>query len=168
VLSLIGGLLLIPGVTDWLEKFLEPSFADSKNYLNIPGTGTEWLGLALGGLIAIVGIGIAYLFYVRRPGTTLRLRERFRPVYDFLSHKWYFDEAYDALFVRPIASFGTWSQSVVESRFVQGFIVGGAVGVVRAGSGVARALQTGYVRAYALLLVFGVVCLGLYFLVQSS
>jgi hypothetical protein len=51
---------------------------------------------------------------------------------------------------------------------VQGFIVGGAVGAVRAGTSVARAVENGYVRAYALLLVIGVLCLGLYFLVQST
>ena len=44
----------------------------------------------------------------------------------------------------------------------------GAVGVVRAGTSFARAIQTGYLRAYALLLVMGVLALGLYFLLVSS
>jgi len=168
LLSVVGGIVLIPGVTDWFEAFLEPSFKDSKYYSNIPGSGAEWLGLVLGGLIAIGGIGLAWLLYIRRRGVTLRLAERFRRPHDFLSHKWYFDEAYDAVFVRPIGNFGSFSRRVIESRFVQGFIVGGAVGVVRAGTSAARAVQTGYVRAYALLLVIGVLALGLYFLLQSS
>ena len=70
--------------------------------------------------------------------------------------------------MRPAGDFGNWGRTVVESRFVQGVVVGGAVGAVRAGSSFARAIQTGYVRAYALLLVIGVLGLGLYFLVQSS
>jgi NADH-quinone oxidoreductase subunit L len=155
-------------VTDWLEKFLEPSFKDSPRFTDIPSTGPEWTGLIVGGLIAIVGIGIAYVVYIQRQGVSLQLRDRFRGLHDFLVHKWYFDETYDALFVRPAADFGTFGQTVVESRFVQGFVVGGAVGVVRAGTSFARAIENGYVRAYVLLLVIGVLGLGLYFLVQSA
>jgi NADH-quinone oxidoreductase subunit L len=70
--------------------------------------------------------------------------------------------------VRPVAAFGAFGRTVIESEFVQGFIVGGAVGVVRAGSSLARQIQTGYVRAYALLLVMGALALGLYFLLMSS
>jgi NADH-quinone oxidoreductase subunit L len=168
VLSVLGGLVLIPGVTDWLDKFLEPSFKDSKYYSNLPSHGSEWIGLLIGAVIAIAGIALAYRLYMQQRGTTLRLAERFRGLHGFLAHKWYFDEAYDAVFVRPIGNFGNYGRRVIESRFVQGFLVGGAVGVVRAGSTLARTIQTGYLRAYALLLVIGVLGLGLYFLVQSS
>jgi NADH-quinone oxidoreductase subunit L len=72
------------------------------------------------------------------------------------------------MFVRPVAGFGSFGRRVIESDFVQGFIVGGAVGVVRAGSSLARQIQTGYVRSYALVLVIGVLALGLYFLLVSS
>src|SRR6478672_7867709 len=165
VLSVIGGVVLIPGVTDWLEKFLHPSFEDSKYFSDIPSAGAEWTGLVVGGLISIIGIGLAYTLYMRRQGSTLQLRDRFRSLHGFLSHKWYFDELYDAVFVRPLASFGTFGRTVVESRFVQGFVVDGAVGVVRAGTNFARAIESGYVRAYALLLVIGGVGLALYFLI---
>jgi NADH-quinone oxidoreductase subunit L len=168
LLSVIGGVVLIPGVTDWLEKFLHPSFEDSKYFSDIPSTGAEWTGLVIGGAISIIGIGLAYTLYMRRQGTTLRLRDRFGAVHNFLSHKWYFDELYDAVFVRPVANFGTFGRTVVESRFVQGFVVGGAVGLVRTGTNFARAIESGYVRAYALLLVIGVLALGLYFLLQSA
>jgi NADH-quinone oxidoreductase subunit L len=70
--------------------------------------------------------------------------------------------------VRPVAGFGNFGRNVIESRFVQGTVVGGAVGVVRAGSSLARTVQTGYVRSYALLLLVGVLGLGLYFLLMSS
>jgi NADH-quinone oxidoreductase subunit L len=111
---------------------------------------------------------VAFVLYVRQPGTTARLRERFPAVHDFLFHKWYFDELYDAVFVRPAATLGRLGRTVVETDFVQGFIVGGATGVVRAGTSFARAIQTGYLRAYALLLLLGLSGLGLYFLIVSS
>ena len=57
---------------------------------------------------------------------------------------------------------------MVETDFVQGFIVGGATGVVRAGTSFARAIQTGFLRAYALLLLVGAAALLLYFLISSS
>ena len=106
--------------------------------------------------------------YVRRRGVTLRLRDRFAAVHNFLAHKWYFDELYDALFVRPFTGAGSFGRRVIETDFVQGFIVGGATGVVRAGTSFARAIQTGYLRAYALLLLIGVAAIALYFLLASS
>ena len=137
-------------------------------YTNVPSTGDEWIGLVAGGLIAFLGIGGAWLVYVRRPGVTLAWRDRFRGLHDFLDHKWYFDELYEAMFVRPTAAFGRWGRTVVESDFVQGFIVGGATGVVRAGTSFARGIQTGYLRAYALLLMIGAGAVALYFLIIAS
>ena len=55
-----------------------------------------------------------------------------------------------------MAAFGRFGRTRHRDRFVQGAIVGGAVGLVRAGSSVARAIQSGYLRAYALLLLIGV------------
>jgi NADH-quinone oxidoreductase subunit L len=167
LLSMLGGLVLIPGVTHWLENFLEPTFADT-TFHRVPSTGEEWSGLAGGGVLALAGLAIAWSLWVQRPGITLVWRDRFSGLHSFLSHKWYFDEAYDALFVRPVAAFGSFGRGVIESDFVQGFIVGGAVGVVRAGSSLARQIQTGYLRSYALLLVLGVLGLGFYFLLMSS
>ncbi|MFL5782046.1 MAG: NADH-quinone oxidoreductase subunit L [Thermoleophilaceae bacterium] len=168
VLSAIGGIVLIPGVTRWLENFLEPSFADSKFAHHAPSTGSEWTGLAIGALLAIAGILVAYNMYVRRPGVTLWLRDRYGRLHDFLSHKWYFDELYDVAVVRPLTAFGRFGQRVVEADFVQGFVIGGATGTVRAVTGFARGIQSGYLRAYAMLLIVGLSGLGLYFLLQSS
>jgi NADH-quinone oxidoreductase subunit L len=168
VLSIVGGIVLIPGVTKWLEHWLEPSFHESHYFHDIPSAGAEWTGLAIGGVISLAGIGLAWLLYMRRAGVTLQLRDRFSALHGFLSKKWYFDELYDNVVVRPIGGFGNFGRRVIESRFVQGFVVGGTVGVVRAGTSLARSIQTGYVRAYALLLVIGVLLMALYFLWMSS
>ena len=168
LLALVGGLLGIPGVTDTLETFLEPTFEDSELAHQGPSEGAEWAGLAAGGLVGIAGIAVAYLLYVRRPGLSLELRDRLAPVHRFLERKWYFDEAYELLFVRPAAAFGRFGRTVVESALVQGMLVGGASGLVRAGTSFARSIQTGYLRGYALLLVMGMAGLALYFLIVSS
>jgi NADH-quinone oxidoreductase subunit L len=119
-------------------------------------------------VISIVGIGLAWWVYRREPGTTARLTERFPAVHSFLVNKWYFDELYEAMFVRPAATIGGFGRRVIETDFVQGTIVGGATGIVRVGTSFARAIQTGYLRAYALLLLCGVAGLTLYFLINSS
>jgi NADH-quinone oxidoreductase subunit L len=168
LLAVVGGVVAIPGVTDTLEKFLEPTFHDSRFHDTHPTTGAEVWGLVAGGTVAILGIGLAWVVYMRRPGTATRLRERFAPVHAFLVNKWYFDELYDAVFVRPTTTFGSFGRRVIESAFVQGTIVGGATGIVRVGTSFARAIQTGYLRAYALLLLLGVAGLTLYFLLASS
>jgi NADH-quinone oxidoreductase subunit L len=168
VLAIVGGYIAIPGVDNVLEKFLEPTFADSRFADTHPSTSAEWLGLVVGGVIAILGIGLAWWVYLREPGTATRLRERFPRVHGFLVNKWYFDELYEAMFVRPVTTIGAFSRRVIETEFVQGTIVGGATGIVRVGTSFARAIQTGYLRAYALLLLLGVAALTLYFLVNSS
>ncbi len=168
LLAVVGGVVGVPAITDTLEHFLEPTFEDSRYAEVHPSDGAEWAGLAAGGLVAIAAIALAYVMYVRRRGLTLRLRDRFAFAHRFLEHKWYFDELFDALFVRPFSGAGSFGRRVIETDFVQGFIVGGATGIVRAGTSFARAIQTGYLRAYALLLLVGVAAIALYFLLVSS
>ena len=166
-LALFGGLVQVPGVTDVIGKFLEPTFEDSPLSHIHPSDGAEWLGLLIGAVISLAGIAIAYFLYVARPGTSARLIERLRPVHTFLVNKWYFDEAIDFLIYRPAMAIGRFSSNVFE-RFVVNGLVSGTVGVVRGAGGVVRGAQSGFVRSYALLLVGGFAGLGLYFLVVAS
>ena len=119
--------------------------------------------------MSIAGIAAAYHVYVRRPGPRRPVRERFAGVHRFLVNKWYFDELFDRLVVRPIGAAGDFGRRVIETEFVQDTIVGRRH---RASSGpaprIARAVQTGYVRAYALMLLAGLGGLVLYFLISST
>jgi NADH-quinone oxidoreductase subunit L len=167
VLALVGGAVQIPGVTDVVDTFLAPTFEDSPFHDLVPSEGSAYLGLLVGALMAALGIGLAYYLYVIAPGTTDRLRARARAAYGFLSHKWYFDELYDAVVYRPLIALGAFASSVVERFVVQG-LVAGTVGAVRGVGVIVRSAQSGFVRAYALLLVGGFAVLGLYFLLVSS
>jgi NADH-quinone oxidoreductase subunit L len=169
LLSLVAGAVLVPGVSHTFEHFLAPAFEDSK-YAHefIPAASDEWMISIIGGLLSLTGIGLAYFVYMRRRGVTAGLIDRFPRLHDFLANKWYWDELYDYAIVRPIAGFGRFGQTVIESAFVQGVIIGGAVGIVRAGSSFARTVQSGYLRLYALMLVIGMFGLALYFLIVSS
>jgi NADH-quinone oxidoreductase subunit L len=165
--ALFAGYLQIPGVDNVVENFLNGTFQGSKFADTIPSNGSAYAGLLVGGILSIAGIAIAYLLYVRRPGTTAELVRRFGWLHDFLEHKWYFDEAIDILAVRPTLAVGRWANSTFERYVVQGLIVG-VTDVVRGASAGVRGAQSGYLRSYALLLVTGFAGLGLYFLLQAS
>jgi len=167
VLSVFGGFVEVPGIDDAIKNFLTGSFLDSRLYEAIRvTTAGAWEGLAVGGLISIIGISLAYYCYVARPGVTLRLAERLPRLHRFLAGKWYFDELYDAAVYRPTITAGRFANSVFERFVVQG-IVAGTVGAVRGVGTLVRGAQSGFVRAYALLLVGGFAALGLYFLIVS-
>ena len=167
VLAIVGGLIQIPGAWHLLGDFLAPVFADSHFAHVHPSAGAEWVGLAVGAAISLLGIWAARVLYVSRPELPGRLIERFGALHRFLVNKWYFDEAIDLLVVRPALAVGRFADRVFE-RFVVGGLVGGAEGTVRGAGGVVRAVQNGFVRSYALLLVIGFAGLALYFLLSGS
>lgn len=163
------GALQIPFVTHVIETFLEPSFEDSTLYSSIhPSDGLIWFGMILGTVLALLGIAIAHFIWVRKPGTSAAIQARFRAVHTFLWHKWYFDELIDFLIVRPWSAFGNWCRTWFERVVAEGLFVGGATGVVKAGSQAVRALQTGFLRYYAALLLLGGAAVVLYFLIAST
>jgi len=69
--------------------------------------------------------------------------------------------------VRPFAWFGRFARNTFERVFVDGVLVGGTTGAVRSGSAAVRAIQSGYLRYYAALVLLGLTVLGFYFLLQS-
>jgi NADH-quinone oxidoreductase subunit L len=165
--SIIGGYIQVPGVDHVLDTFLAPTFEDSPLHSVHVSTASAWTGLAVGAALSLLGIATAYYLYVVAPQSTEWLRARAHAVHAFLIHKWYFDELYDALVYRPLIAIGRFADAVLERAVVQG-IVSGAVGAVRGVGVVVRGAQSGFVRAYALLVVGGFAALGLYFLIVSS
>jgi NADH-quinone oxidoreductase subunit L len=166
-LSIFGGALQIPGLDDLIDKFLHGSFLDSTLYEQFPSIAAQWEGLAIGGTVALVGIAAAYRVYVARPGTSAALIRRFRAIHALLVNRWYFDQLYDAVVYRPAIAVGRFANDVFERVVVQGVVVV-VVDVVRGVGVVVRGAQSGFVRAYALLLIGGFAALGLYFLIVSS
>jgi NADH-quinone oxidoreductase subunit L len=168
LLAVVAGVVAIPGVTAGVEHFLEPTFAESKYLTDSPPESEQLTGLAIGGVLALLGVGAAYLVYLRRPGLAGSAQKRLAGVHSFLFNAWYLNQLYDLLFVRPGRAAGRFGRITVERVLVQNTLVGGPSGVVRAGTALARAIQTGYLRAYALLLLVGVCALALYFLIASG
>jgi NADH-quinone oxidoreductase subunit L len=167
-LALVGGYVQVPGVDEVITEFLTPTFANSALFEDIhESTLDSWIGLGVGGVLALVGIGIAYYLYIANPEAPALLIARARRLHDFLFHKWYFDELQDALVYRPVTGVGRFANGVFERFVVQG-LVAGTVGVVRSVGFVVRGAQSGFVRSYAALLIGGFAALGLYFLIAST
>jgi NADH-quinone oxidoreductase subunit L len=162
-----AGLVQIPRVDFVIDDFLAPSFSGSKLYAVHERPGLLIFGLVLGTVLGLAGIAIAYSVWVKRPGTAALIRERLRPLYQLLSNKWYFNQLNDALAIRPLAAIGRFANDTFERVFVDETLIGGTTGLVRAGSAAVRAVQSGFVRYYAALLVLGLAGVGFYFLLQA-
>ena len=107
----------------------------------------------------IVGFLVAYWFYVRRPDLPARLAASQPLLYRFLLNKWYFDEIYDFLFVRPARWLGTFLWKKGDGAVIDGLGPDGiSARVVDVTNRVVR-LQTGYVYHYAFAMLLGVAAL---------
>ena len=162
-----AGLVQVPGVDDVITNFLRPTFAGSPLYEPHTRDGLLIFGLCLGAALGLTGIAIAYRIWVKQPSIAVRARERFAPLYELSFNKWYFDELIDLAVVRPAAAAGRFAQGTFERVFVQDTMIGGSTGIVRAGSAAVRAVQSGFLRYYAALLVMGVTGVAFYFLLQT-
>jgi NADH-quinone oxidoreductase subunit L len=107
----------------------------------------------------LLGLGLAYQMYIRRPDWPAKLAAQQRPLYLFLLNKWYFDEIYDFLFVRPILGIGRifWKQG--DGAVIDGGINGLAMGVVPWFTRAAGRMQSGYIFTYVLFMVLGIAVL---------
>src|SRR5688500_906724 len=168
VLATVGGGVQLPKVNEALHHFLEPAFHDSRFYEELePTGGMVLIGMAIGAGLGLLGIYIAYQLWVVNPERPAAIRARFGALHRVFVNKWYFDEAYDRAFVRPGGWIGRFSNSRIERGLVDGALVGGASGAVRAASAAVRGIQTGYLRYYAALLLVGLTGLGAYFLISA-
>jgi len=119
---------------------------------------------ALPTVVAVVGIAAAYWFYVTMPAWPGTLAERFGVLYRFLLNKWYFDEVYDALFVRPAPRLGYDLWKAGDGLVIDGCGPDGVAAAARAIARRASRLQTGYLYHYAFAMLIGVVGLVTWYL----
>ena len=152
VLALGAGLVLgWPPEQGLIHGWLEPAFEVAPK---AEGAASPLTLLLVSSVIALAGAGLAYLAYVQRTIDVVALSARFQPLYRLLWNKYYVDELYGLLFVRPFFALARFLADVVDKLVIDGAVNG--VATVTAGvHALARRLQTGYVRAYALSMVLG-------------
>jgi len=104
----------------------------------------------------LIGVGIAWLAYIRSPELPGRFVANAGGLYRFLLNKWYFDELYDTLFVKPSISLGRLLWHGGDEGIIDRFGPNGAAAVVAMGSRAAVRFQSGYLYTYALVMLLGV------------
>ncbi len=107
----------------------------------------------------LLGFVVAYWFYIVNTTLPARLAANQRPLYLFLLNKWYFDEIYDAIFVKPTVALGRFLWKRGDGNTIDGFLNGVAMGVVPFFTRLAGKAQTGYIFTYAFWMVLGIAAL---------
>jgi len=107
----------------------------------------------------ILGFITAFWFYIINPTIPGRLAANQRPLYQFLLNKWYFDEAYDFLFVKPASALGRFFWKRGDGNVIDGTLNGIAMGIIPFFTRLAGKAQSGYVFTYAFAMVLGIVAL---------
>jgi len=108
-------------------------------------------------VVGLVGLGLSYVMYCKSPGMAPRIAERLGGLYRFSLNKWYFDELYDAIFVKPAFAIGRVFWKKGDQGTIDHFGPDGVSGATVKVSKGASLLQTGYVYHYAFAMLIGVV-----------
>lgn len=105
------------------------------------------------------GLALAFWFYILNPAIPGILAKQQRPLYNFLLNKWYFDEAYDFLFLKPAQAIGRFLWKKGDGAVIDGGINGLAMGIIPFFTRLAGRAQSGYIFHYAFAMVLGIVAL---------
>jgi NADH-quinone oxidoreductase subunit L len=154
VLSAIGGLMGIPH-RSWLEHWLEPVIPVHEGL----GVGVtpelEWILMAVSVAGAIFGILFALRFY-RNLGLAESVAKRFKVLHRLLVNKWYVDEIYEAILIRPIQKLSVLVWKGIDVGVIDRLVLG--FGRVSDWTGeTVRVIQTGSIQIYALMILIGLV-----------
>ena len=157
VFSALAGFIGLPVLfgprADVFGRFLEGVLGPAAHHLE---RSTEAALILAATISALAGLGLAFFFYRRSPGTPARLAHRFPGLYRLLLGKYYVDEAYDAAVVRPLVGGAGWVYEHFDLKVIDGALNGSAAAAGLAGKGLS-VLQSGLVRDYALAFLMGAI-----------
>jgi NADH-quinone oxidoreductase subunit L len=173
VLSVVGGWIGIPaaigqslgGIPNAIEGWLAPVFESGHAEDVAHATPPAEYGL-MAASVAIVALGIlaARRLWLARPELPQRIALRFDALYTLLRNKYWVDEIYDAIVVRPYNALSLFAWRVIDDGLIDGLLVNGTATVVRWQSGISSRWQTGALPTYATVFFGGVVALLVYYL----
>jgi NADH-quinone oxidoreductase subunit L len=134
-----------------------------KEVHHVPGY-IKFLPLILG----VIAILLAYIFYVAKPILPKKLAKSFKLFYKISLNKWYFDEIYDSLLVKPTRHLGKFLSKIIDVKIIDNFGPNGIAKLCKAVSIKIAKLQTGYVYDYSLAMVIGIIIAGFYLILLFS
>ena len=107
----------------------------------------------------VLGFLLAFQFYIRKPHLPAQLATQQRPLYLFLLNKWYFDELYDWVIIRPAKAIGKFLWQKGDGAVIDGTINGIAMGIIPFFTRLSGRAQSGYIFTYAFAMVLGIAVL---------
>ena len=107
----------------------------------------------------LLGLAVSWWFYIRNPALPAALAKNQRPLYLFLLNKWYFDEIYGFLFIRPAMWLGRFLWKRGDGSTIDGALNGVAMGIVPFFTRLAGRAQSGYIFTYVIWMVVGIAVL---------
>ncbi|MTH76250.1 NADH-quinone oxidoreductase subunit L [Paracoccus aestuariivivens] len=116
----------------------------------------------------LIGLFTAWIFYIRSPETPARLAKAQPALYQFLLNKWYFDEIYNFIFVRPALCLGRILWKKGDGATIDGAINGVAMGLIPRLTRAAVRVQSGYLFHYAFAMVLGIVGLLIWVMMRGA
>jgi NADH-quinone oxidoreductase subunit L len=114
------------------------------------------------------GFALAWLMYIRNPAAPAKLAAQQPGLYQFLLNKWYFDEVYNAVFVRPARWIGAKLWTAGDGAVIDGAINGLALGIIPRMTRFAGRVQSGYLFHYAFAMVIGIVGLLIWVMLRGA
>jgi NADH-quinone oxidoreductase subunit L len=127
----------------------------------------EWVKL-LPIIAGALGIGFAYIVYVAREGMAQKIASTFSPLHKLFFNKWYFDEIYTCLFVKPAYGIGRFFWQTGDKAIIDGFGPDGVASTSKSFAGVLSRFQTGYLFHYAFVMMIGLVGLVSWFIYRFN
>jgi NADH-quinone oxidoreductase subunit L len=116
-------------------------------------------------VVGLAGLALAWVMYVANPLLPGRLANAVRPLYLFSYNKWYFDELYDAIFVRPARGLGAFLWRRIDAGVIDDWGPNGVAASALAGTKRIVRLQSGYIYHYAFVMLIGVAALVTWYLI---
>ncbi|GDX36849.1 NADH:ubiquinone oxidoreductase subunit L [Alphaproteobacteria bacterium] len=116
-------------------------------------------------LVSIIAIALAYWFYIKQTSLPNQLAKNLKLAYNISFNKWYFDEIYDKIFVKPARKIGDLAWRIIDVKIIDG-VPNGLAHLCKLGSTVVSKVQTGFIFNYALWMVLGLVGI-IFYLVMS-
>ncbi len=107
----------------------------------------------------VLGLSLAIWFYIVNPSLPGRLAQTHQPLYQFLKNKWYFDELYNYVFVKPALALGRFFWKRGDGSTIDGALNGLAMGIIPFFTRLAGRAQSGYIFTYAFWMVLGIAAL---------
>jgi NADH-quinone oxidoreductase subunit L len=164
--SVLIGFVGFPPEDGAFHHFLHHSFELAHEH-HVSMTMTITFGI-ISSIVALGGIFVAYLFYIRGAFSATSLREQYEGIYEFLYNKWYMDDLYNRAIVQPLRNFSMFLWRVVDEGIIDATVNGVATGIAAISQRI-RGVQTGLVANYALAIALGMVVLvGAYLAIFSD